>query len=207
MPAECDVSIRPGWFYHPAEDNRVRSPENLVDLYYRSVGRGASLLLNLPPDTRGRIHDSDVRSLRGFREILDGTFAVDLAHSASSVSSHPTQDAETGARYSARNAIDGRRDTYWYPGDRATPEISLEFDHPVQFNVVGLREYLPLGQRVEAFALDAWQDGKWRQFAVGTSIGSRRLVRSEGVTTYKVRLRITQAPVGPTLTEFSLFAG
>lgn len=203
LPAECDVSIRPGWFYHPSEDGRVRSGESLVDLYYYSVGHGASLLLNLPPDRRGQIHDRDVQALLLFRKLLDETFAVDLARQANVVSATVWHD---DSRFGPQNAIDGSRDTFWYAGDEsATPELVLAFDHPVRFTIVGLREYLPLGQRVEAFALDAWQDGDWRQFAAGTSIGSRRLIRRDPITTDRIRLRITQAPVCPALAEISLF--
>jgi alpha-L-fucosidase len=79
LPAECDVSIRPGWFYHPGEDDEVKTPHDLLDLYFESVGRGASLLLNVPPDRRGRVHESDEQSLRGFRKLLDATFGTDLA--------------------------------------------------------------------------------------------------------------------------------
>ena len=205
VPAECDVSIRPGWFYHPAEDGCVRSPQNLVDLTFQSVGRGASLLLNLPPDRRGQIHENDVHALRGFRKLLDDTFAVDLAREAAVISARSPGGDDP--RFNARNVVDGRRDTYWYAGDEVTrPELVLAFDRPVRFNVVGLREYLPLGQRVEAFALDAWQGGRWREFATGTSIGSRRLVRSEEVVTGQVRLRVTRAPACPALAGFSLFA-
>jgi alpha-L-fucosidase len=205
VPAECDVSIRPGWFYHPGEDDRVRSPENLVDLYFRSVGRGASLLLNLPPDRRGQIHDNDLRALRAFRRALDDTFSADLAREATSVTGHAWAE---DPRFSPHNVLDGCRDTYWYPGEEAAAhELLLAFDRPVRFNVAGLREHLPLGQRIEAFALDAWQDGRWCEFARGTSVGSRRLVRSEDVITSRVRLRIIEAPAGPALAEFSLFAG
>ena len=87
-----------------------------------------------------------------------------------------------------------------------TPELVLDFDKPVTFNVVSLREYLPLGQRIEAFSLDQWQDGEWFEFAKGTSIGNRRLIRGDNVTTSKVRLRITQAPVCPALAEIGLYA-
>ena len=80
------------------------------------------------------------------------------------------------------------------------------FTSPKTFSVVSLREYLPLGQRVEAFALDQWREGQWVQFAAGTSIGNHRLWRGEPITTQKVRLRITQAPVCPALSEFALFA-
>jgi alpha-L-fucosidase len=205
VPAECDVSIRPGWFYHPAEDGCVRSPQNLVDLTFQSVGRGASLLLNLPPDRRGQLHENDVRALRGFRKLLDDTFAEDLVRGAASISARSPGGDDP--RTSARNVVDGRHDTYWYAGGEVTrPELVLAFDRPVRFNVIGLREYLPLGQRVEAFALDAWQGGRWREFATGTSIGSRRLVRSEEVVTGQVRLRVTQAPACPALAGFSLFA-
>jgi len=82
LPAECDVSIRPGWFYHAKEDDKVRSPENLLDLYFASVGRGAVFLLNLPPDRRGLIHENDVKSLQGFRKLMDATFKKNLARGA-----------------------------------------------------------------------------------------------------------------------------
>ena len=205
VPAECDVSIRPGWFYHAREDSRVRTAQNLLELYYSSVGRGASLLLNLPPDRRGQISENDVKSLREFRRLLDATFAKDLASgakvSASNIRGHDDQ------RFSPRNLIDGRHDTYWATDDQTkTPEVILDLGKEVTFNVVRLREYLPLGQRVEAFALDQWQDGQWKEFAQGTSIGNCRLVRSKLVTTSKLRLRITQAPVCPAITELALFA-
>jgi alpha-L-fucosidase len=205
VPAECDVSIRPGWFYHANEDDRVRTAQNLVDLYYSSVGRGASLLLNLAPDRRGQIPARDVESLREFRRTLDATFAKDLAQnaqvSANNVRGHGDR------RFSTRNVIDGRRDTYWATDDGVkTSELTIDLGHERTFNVVRLREYLPLGQRVEAFALDAWRDGQWREFAAGTSIGNCRLVRSVPITTSKVRLRITQAPVCPAIAEVALFA-
>lgn len=205
VPAECDVSIRPGWFYHASEDGRVRTPENLVDLYYSSVGRGASLLLNLPPDRRGRIHENDVQSLRAFRRILDATFGKDLAARAA-VSASNVRGSAADARFLPSNVIDARPDTYWATDDAVmTPDLTLDLGRDVTFNVVRLREYLPLGQRVEAFALDQWRDGRWTQFAEGTSIGSNRLLRGAPVTTSKVRLRITRAPVCPAISELALF--
>ena len=103
--------------------------------------------------------------------------------------------------------LDNDRATYWATDDSVTtPELVLAFDQPVTFNVVSLREYLPLGQRIEAFALEQWKDGQWTEFAKGTSIGNHRLVRGESITTTKVRLRITQAPVCPALSEFGLYA-
>jgi alpha-L-fucosidase len=204
VPAECDVSIRPGWFYHEREDSKVRSPQNLVDLYYSSVGRGASFLLNLAPDRRGQIPDIDVKSLREFRRLLDATFRIDLARNAG-VSASNTRGGDR--RFAAHHVVDNRRQTYWASDDQiTTPELILDLAKEVTFNVVRLREHLPLGQRVEGFALDQWQAGRWQEFATGTSIGNSRLVRGKPITTSKIRLRITRAPVCPAIAEVALFA-
>jgi alpha-L-fucosidase len=203
LPGECDVSIRPGWFYHPAEDSKVKTPAELLDIYYKSVGRGACLNLNLPPDRRGRIYENDVASLREFRRILDAAFATDLARGAKLTASA----TRAGNRsFAVENVSDGNRGTYWTTDDAVTtPDLVLDLGRPARLNVVSLREFLPLGQRVEAFALDAWRDGAWHEFAQGTSIGNRGLIRTAPLTTDKVRLRITQAPVCPAIAEVGLF--
>jgi alpha-L-fucosidase len=203
IPAECDVSIRPGWFYHPAEDDKVKTPAKLLDIYYRSVGRGACLNLNLPPDRRGRIHDHDIAALREFRRILDATFAVNLAAGARV----ETAAARPGGRRNGpRRLVDGRRDTFWAAADEAkSAEVEITLKRSSRLNVVDLREHLPLGQRVEAFGLDRWEGGKWVEFATGTSIGNRRLVRlPEKIETERVRLRVIRAAAGPALSEIGL---
>jgi alpha-L-fucosidase len=203
LPAECDVSIRPGWFYHEKEDAKVRTPENLIELYFKSVGRGANLLLNVPPDRRGQIHEADAKSLREFRKALDHMFAHDLARDAKIEASN-TRGKD--ARFAAQKVLDNRRNTYWATDDGVTnAELTLEFAKPVTFSVVRVREYLPLGQRVEAFALDQWQDGKWMEFAASTSIGNCRLVRVAPITTSKLRLRIVKAAMNPTIAELGIF--
>jgi alpha-L-fucosidase len=204
LPAEVDVSIRPGWFYHPQEDGKVKSVAHLLKIYYESVGRGCNLILNIPPDPRGLLHENDVRALREWRRILDATFATDLARGAKATASHPRGNDE---RFAPANVLDGRRDTYWATDDGVTQaELVLDLGQPVTFNVVRLREHIPLGQRVDRFALDAWQEGKWEEFAAGTSIGAQRLVITRDVTASKVRLRITQAPVCPAISELGLYA-
>jgi alpha-L-fucosidase len=203
VPAECDVSIRPGWFYHASEDGAVKTPQELAKLYFDSVGRGAGLLLNLPPDQRGQIADADVKALRGFRKILDDTFGDDLARGATVTASN-IRGGDT--EFAAANVIAGKPDTYWTTDDGVTnAEVTLTFAQPVTFNVVRLREYLPLGQRVEGFALDTWQQGQWVQFATGTTIGNCRLVQGQEATTDKVRVRITGSPVCPVISEVGLF--
>jgi alpha-L-fucosidase len=204
IPAECDVSIRPGWFYHAKEDPKVKSPAQLLDIYYKSVGRGAGLNLNIPPDRRGHIHENDVESLREFHHILEGTFTKNLAAGAHL---KPNNVRGQAKQFSADNLVQSSKGKYWSTDDNVTtPELIVEFPGPVTFNVVSLREYLPLGQRIEAFAVDHWGNDRWIEFAKGTSIGNHRLLRGGYVTTDKVRLRITQAPVCPALSEFGLYA-
>jgi len=204
IPAECDVSIRPGWFYHAKEDDKVKSPEKLLDIYYKSVGRGACLNLNLPPDRRGRIHENDIASLREFRRILDQTFGRNLARDARLQASHIRGQAR---RFGTAALLDAKRDTYWTTEDSVTtPELVVEWKEPVTFNVIDLREHLPLGQRIEAFGLDHWVNGAWEELAKGTSIGNRRLVRVQSTTTPRLRLRIVQAAACPALSEFGVYA-
>ena len=204
LPAECDVSIRPGWFYHAKEDAKVKTPEQLVDLYFQSVGHGASLLLNLPPDRRGCIADDDVKSLKEFRRRLDAIFTINLAATAKATASNVRGGDKT---YAAENALSGTGKKYWSTDDSVTtPDLILDLGKPKTFNVISLREFLPLGQRIQSFVLDQWQDGNWVQFAEGTSIGSRRLWRGENITTEKVRLRITRSAACPALSEIGLYS-
>ncbi|MCP5517102.1 MAG: alpha-L-fucosidase [Verrucomicrobiales bacterium] len=203
IPPECPVSIRPGWFYHPRHDSKVKSAEELVDLYFNSVGQGACLNLNIPPDTRGRIHERDVESLRGMRRILDATFAEDLAREARITASNTRGNSK---EFGPECLVDGDRGTYWATDDGVTEaEVVLDFGKPVTFSVVRLREFLPLGQRVEGFALDYWEEGQWREFCSGQTIGNQRLVRSKAVTSERLRLRITESSADLALSEVEAF--
>lgn len=148
--------------------------------------------------------EEELKSLREFRHILDATLAKDLASKARVTASNTRGDAK---QFAVGNLLDQRRDTYWATDDDVTkPELVLTFREPITFNVVGLCEYLPLGQRVEGFALDQFKDGQWIEFAKGTSIGNLRLVRGDHLTTDRVRLRITQSPVCPALSRLGLYA-
>ena len=204
MPGETNTSIRPGWFYHEAEDARVKSPARLMQLYFESVGRSTNLLLNIPPDRRGVINENDVKALREWRSILDATFSNDLARgataSADNVRGHDR-------RFAPGNTIDDNRESYWATDDSVTtPTLTLTFPKPVTFNVVRLREYLPLGQRVDACALDFDNQGRWEPFAEVAGIGAQRVLPTRYITTGKVRLRITNAAACPAISELGLFA-
>jgi alpha-L-fucosidase len=202
MPAEADVSIRPGWFWHEAQNDQVRSPQNLVDLYYASVGRGASLLLNLPPDRRGMIHENDVASLKEFRRILDETFSVNYARQAAIEVNNVRGNKD---RFSVANLNDGDRQTYWSTDDSVTSAVFVvNFDQSKTVNVLLMREYLPLGQRISGWTLDSWENDRWHEIAAGESVGSCRIWRGEPVTGRKFRLRLS-GPVCPALSELGLY--
>jgi alpha-L-fucosidase len=204
-PAEVDVSLRPGWFWHAAEEGRARDPANLTTLYFQAVGRGANLLLNLPPNARGVIPKDDARKVTAWGDALRAMFADNLAAGAKASASNVRGGS---AAYAARHVLDGRADRFWACDDEAlAPSLVLTLPTARTFDVVRLREHLPLGLRVDAFALDAeGEGGRWIEFAQRRGIGAQRLVRLPApLTTRRVRLRILEAPAGPAITEFSLF--
>ncbi len=205
MPAECDVSIRPGWFWHAVEDDKVKTPRQLLDLYYASVGRGASFLLNVPPDRRGRIHENDEGSLRAFGRLLRGTLAKNLVAGAKARASAVRGNDPA---YAAGNLIDGNAATYWSTDDSVTrADVTFDLPRPATFQFARLREHIALGQRVGAFAIEVWSGSEWTSFGRGTSIGMGRILRAERpVTASRVRLRIEEAAACPALSEFALFA-
>ncbi|MBN1339377.1 MAG: alpha-L-fucosidase [Bacteroidales bacterium] len=204
MPAEADVSIRPGWFWHEDQDTQVRSPENLLDLYFKSVGRGAGLLLNIPPDNRGRISDPDVKTLMKFKEYREKLFEHDLAlHSEITVSNV----RGNSILYGGSRIADGNPETFWTCDDDVTEAfVILEFERPVAFNLVRIREYLPLGQRIDKWAIDVFFLNDWVECASGESVGNQRLWAGDKQITHKVRLRFSGAAC-PAVTEVSLFYG
>jgi alpha-L-fucosidase len=205
VPAEVDVSIRPGWFYHAKEDSAVKSASKLFDIYYQSVGRNTTLLLNLPPDRRGLVHEVDVEGLQGFRKLLDATFAEDLARGAKATASSVRGNSPA---FAAANVIDGNADTYWATDDGVMQaSVELTFPKAVQFNNAVLQEHIQLGQRVQAWKLEAQHNGGWVQVAAGTTIGYKRILQFPAVSSGKVRVTITKAKACPTLAALELFMG
>ena len=204
MPAECDVSIRPGWFWHKSENTKVKTAEDLMNLYFDSVGRGASFLLNVPPDTRGLIYETDAETLRSFGRKLNSIFGKDLTPGAKLTASN-TRGSDPA--FSPMHLVDGSRETFWSTDDPVkAPSVTVELPRPVTFNLVRVREYIRLGQRVGAFAIDVWQNGDWVSFGAATSIGLARIVRSQrAVTASRLRLRITEAAACPALSELGIF--
>ncbi|WP_426667338.1 alpha-L-fucosidase [Mucilaginibacter sp. McL0603] len=205
MPAECDVSLRPGWFYHKEQDEKVKSPDTLLSLYYQSVGRGACLDLGLSPDRRGMLNDNDVNSLKEFGTRLEKTFATNLVKGATFTASNVR--GGNLQKFGPSHLLDNDRYSYWATDDKVkTPQLILDLHKKKSFNVIRLRENVKLGQRIDEVAVDAWQNGKWQQIATATSIGGNRLINlPKNITTNKVRLRVTKASVCIALSDFGLY--
>ncbi len=202
IPAETDVSIRPGWFWHAHENNRVRSPKNLLNLYFNSVGRGTSFLLNVPPDRRGLIHENDVIALTGLKQALDRMFSNNLAAGAKI-----TADANRGPGFEPAMALDDNKQSYWAAPDEArSATIELTLPEARRFSVIRLREPVRLGQRIRKFAVDVRENGTWSEWiGDGSSVGPQVLLRGKPVSADAVRIRILEAAACPCLSEISLW--
>jgi alpha-L-fucosidase len=199
-PAEVDVSIRPRWFYNSDDDELVKSPSKLVDIYYNSVGLNDVLLLNVPPDTIGLINVNDIKNLKGMRYILDETFKVNLAQNAIVTASN--EKKQNKAKY----ILDNRLDTYWTTQkDISTASIEIKLNKTQTFNRAMLQENILAGQRIEKFHLEYWDGKKWDLLIEGTTVGYKRLLRFPAVTSHKVKLIIDKCRTNPTLASFGLY--
>ncbi len=201
VPAEVDVSIRRGWFYHQSQDSLVRSPENLMELYYSSVGRNSNLLLNIPPDRRGLLHENDVKSLMSFRELREKEFANELAQGKKASS-----DVSRGKGYRASNVNDGNPETYWAtPDDKSTGSITIDLGQETGVNRILVQEYIKLGQRVQEFKAEAFVDGTWKTMVDGTTIGHKIIRKFPVVLTSKVRFTVSKSKACPLISNIELF--
>lgn len=203
VPAEVDVSIRPGWFYHQREDSLVKNAERLFDIYLTSVGRGSTLLLNVPPDRRGLIHENDAAALKGFREILDREFEHDLAPTATVVASATRK----GRAFKESHVNDNNAESYWAaPDGQTAADLTLSWSNEQSVRYVVLQEYIQLGQRVKSFSIDVFREGDWVTLYTGTTIGYKRIVKLDpGAESKKLRIRIQDAKACPVLASVAVY--
>ena len=200
---QCDVSIRPGWFYHPEEDSLVKTPEELMDIYLNSVGRNAVLLINIPPDQRGLIHENDIQSLQVFKEILDNTFKHPLLAGASPKA---TNQRDPHKRFSPLHAIDADPETYWATDDGLrTAGLTIEFPGEKEFDIILLQEPIRFGQRIGRFEIDIPENGSWKTIVKGTTIGYKRMIKTDPVKASAIRLRILESNNIPAISNFQLY--
>jgi len=204
VPAETDVSIRPGWFYSPSTDEKVKSLEKLMDIYHTSVGRNSNLLLNVPPDRRGRIHPMDSIRLIEFRAVLDQSFKTNLAQGIITASS-VRGNSDT---YGASNLLDGNYDSYWTTDDEiSTASLELELSDYQLFNRIVLQEYIPLGQRIALFNIEYWNDetNTWNILTKATTIGYKRILSFPSVSTKKIKVNISKSLACPILNNIEIY--
>jgi alpha-L-fucosidase len=204
IPGEVDVSIRKGWFYHAEEDSLVKTPQQLFDIYLTSVGRGSTLLLNVPPDRRGLVHENDVASLKGFRELLDMEFKTNLALNKPVYAEHVRGEA---AQYEGKNMTDGIKDTYWATDDSVTTssfEIDLQGTQTVKYLV--LQEYIPLGQRVKSFLVSVEQNGIYEPIEDFTTIGYKRIIKfNNPIACERVKVTILESKACPVISNVEVY--
>jgi len=203
IPAEVDVSIRPGWFYHSKEDSLVKSGEKLFEIYLTSVGRGSTLLLNIPPDQRGLIHENDLRSLQGLRKILDTELKNNLTMTATAKASSHRGDADA---FSPQMAIDQNPETYWATDDAVrTAHIEIDLGKSQTVKYIQLQEYIKLGQRVKSFQVEGWDGTHWKVLANATTIGYKRILKLEPTETSILKVTILDSKACPLISDIELF--
>ncbi len=202
VPAEADVSIRPGWYYHAYEDHKLKTLPELLEIYYQSIGQNSSLLINFPVDTRGLIPDSDVQAILELAAKVKEDFSVNLATEAKVSASSSRR-----AGYLASQVLDGNYDSYWAAAaGQARASVELDFGQPQSFNRILIQEYVNLGQRVSAFTVEKQVEGKWLPLAEGTTIGHTRILRVPDTQAQRIRINFLEAKGEPLIAELGIYA-
>jgi len=202
LPAECDVSIRPGWFYHAGEDTKLKSVAELLNIYYGSVGRNCNLLLNIGVDRRGLVNEHDIARLMEFRAAREAALGANLAKGTITASNIRGGDR----RFAAENVLDGLFDTYWATDDGLTnASLTLDLGHDVDIDTVLLQENIALGQRVRRFSVQIWDGTKFLTVSQQTTIGYKRILRFQKARTNKIRIVIEDARACPTISTLEIY--
>ena len=211
IPAEVNTSIRPGWFYHRCEDSKVKSVGKLIETYYKSVGRNGTLLLNFPIMPNGLINEHDAHNSHAFFQAVRTAFSDNLAATAKVSATNVRGRSKT---YAARHATDASADSYWATDNGIThAALTLAFPRPTTFNRFLVQEYIRLGQRVRAFSIEAFVNGRWQQLKDAldeegtglTTIGYKRIVCFPTVTATRLRFTILDARACPTISNIGVY--
>jgi len=202
IPAECDVSIRPGWFYHSTDDDKVKSVAQLMEIYYGSVGRNANLLLNIGVDRRGLVNEHDIARLIEFKIAREEALKTNLARGRATASNFRGNDTQ----FSPTRALDGRPETYWATDDGVKKAwLEIDFGREIEFNRFLAQENIALGQRVKRFSVAIWRDERYETIAQQTTIGYKRILVFPVARTRKLRIVIEDSKASPTITNIEIF--
>lgn len=200
-PAEVDVSIRKGWFYHPEEDYSVKPLSKLMEIYYNSVGANASFLLNIPPTTEGKIHEKDIETLLSMGAQLEIDFNENLADDSVMTDSQHLDEKHTG-----QMALSHDPEDYWHSGDNPEgAELILDLGDEYDIDKIVLGEHIRTGQQVEKFTLYAQLNGKWKKLAAETTIGYKRICRFKEIRVRYFKLVIEKARCFATISKFEAY--
>lgn len=203
VPAECDLSIRPGWFWHPEE--LPKSAKTLLEIYYKSVGRNCHLLLNLPPNSSGLISAEDIQAIEEFTKLRDLIFSNNLANN-STIKSSSTRGDVNDHRFNVHNVLTKDIQTYWAPDeDQSLWSWIIYLPKTARFNVLELREPIQMGQRISKFSLDALIAGHWKRIANGTTVGYKRLLMFSTIESATLRLVIKESRAEPLVSHFAIY--
>ncbi|MBP1538905.1 MAG: alpha-L-fucosidase [Prevotella sp.] len=206
IPSEVDVSIRPGWFYHESEDDKVKTVEQLMNIYYCSIGRGANLILNAPPTKEGLIHPIDSARLVEFGQALKREFSNPLRRNM--IKRIEATNVRGGSkRYGAAKVVDGKKNTYWATDEGVRKaSTTIEMKKVQQLYRLRLKEPIQLGQRIEKFCIEArGTDGLWQTIENGTTIGPQRLVKLPKMEATALRVTVESSMACPLLSEIQIF--
>jgi alpha-L-fucosidase len=200
-PAECDASVMTdGWFYPYSS---TKTPAQLENTYYTSVGRNCQLLLNFGPDTRGLFDQPTLNAMATFGSTITNTFATDHARAVTASNDAGTVNT---VGHPPNLAVDGNLDSSWQP-TATTGGLVLDLGANRTFDVISVQEDLNIGMRTQSFAVDTWTGTAWSQIAADTTIGHKKLIRlGTTVTTNRVRLRVTAARDAPAIAAIGLFS-
>ena len=203
IPAEVDVSIRPGWFYHQKEDTKVRDLNSLKEIYFKSVGNGAGWNLNLPPDRTGQINANDVKSLDEFQEYLTKSFSNNLLLGAKASASETRGNS---SQFAPSKVLDNDKNSYWSVNDNTrNASLTFQLKSPASFNCMEIKEYIRLGQRIPSFTIEIEKGGKWEQVFKGSTIGNKKLAKFNDVTATRVRLNFKNSLASPVIESVKLY--
>jgi alpha-L-fucosidase len=202
VPGETNVSIRPGWYYHEYEDHKVKPLADLTAMYFNSIGRNTTWLLNFPVDKRGLIHERDVDRLEKLTSTIDEQFAMEFANGMETNATN-----ERGPGFEVENIVDGNKDTYWASGESIVDaSITIDLNEPKSIDMILIQEYVTLGQRVKKFSIEAkTADDGWIKVADATTIGYKRILRFPETFASSVRLNIEDAKAAPTISNIEIF--
>lgn len=201
IPAEVDVSIRPGWFYHQDQDDEVKSVEKLVKIWFDSIGRGCMMLLNFPPDRRGLVHETDAKNAVEAHNFIQKTFSVNLAAMGKA-----NADSVRALECEADMMLNDEYECFYAASDdNITPVIEINLPEAVEFDCYSIGEYVELGQRICGYKVEAFVGGEWKLLADKKSMGYKNVEYFEAVTSDKVRISIYDAGAAPVIREFGLY--